>query len=253
MPLCGLRAAGNDGKRRKKEKIMKGSFKGLRIVSALIALVFLFSANTFAASKEQLDMKIASARIVLQEMTEMPDTGIPSDLLKSCSGIAIFPSVIKGAFGIGGMGGSGIILYRDKETGQWSAPAFVSIGGASFGFQIGGQATDMILVIMSKRGMMSLSHANVTLGGDASVAAGPIGRNAQVDTTAAMNTGIFSYSRSKGLFAGVSLKGSVVGPQNGNIETYYGDGINAEDIFFSGKVQPTEEGRKLIDELKKYD
>ena len=232
---------------------MAGTTKSFKLTAVLVLLAFLFSSNAFAATKQDLSMKIDAARIVLQEMEEMPDTGIPSDLLKSCSGIAIFPSVIKAAFGIGGMGGTGVILYRDKETGQWSAPAFVTIGGASFGFQIGGQATDTILVIMSKRGMMSLSHANVTLGGDASVAAGPIGRNAQVDTTAAMNTGIFSYSRSKGLFAGVSLKGSVVGPQNGNIETYYGDGVNADDVFFSGKVKPTEEGEKLIAELNKYD
>ncbi len=231
---------------------MSGYSKALKIAAVMVAACFLLNTGAFAASKQQLDMKIESARIVLQEMGEMPDTAIPADLLKSCSGIAIFPSVIKGAFGIGGMGGTGVIVYHDKDTGQWSPPAFVSIGGVSFGFQIGGQATDTILVVMSKRGMMSLSHANVTLGGDASVAAGPIGRNAQIDTTAAMNTGIFSYSRSKGLFAGVSLKGSVVGPQNGNIETYYGTGINAEDVLLSGKVEPSEEGQKLIDQLKKY-
>lgn len=231
---------------------MTGYSKMLKIAAIMMASVFLLHTDASAASRQQLDMKIESARIVLQEMGEMPDTAIPADLLKSSSGIAIFPSVIKGAFGIGGMGGTGVIVYRDKDTGQWSPPAFVSIGGVSFGFQIGGQATDTILVVMSKRGMMSLSRANVTLGGDASVAAGPIGRNAQIDTTAAMNTGIFSYSRSKGLFAGVSLKGSVVGPQNGNIETYYGKGLNAEDVLLSGKVEPTEEGQKLIDQLNKY-
>lgn len=206
----------------------------------------------FAEIDEKLDMKIESARIVLEEMGEMPESGIPEDLLLNCAGIAIFPSVLKAAFGFGGMGGAGVILRRNKETGEWSPPAFSYIGGASFGFQIGGQATDMILVIMSERGMMSISRDNITLGGDASVAAGPLGRNAQVETTIAMNTGIYSYSRSKGLFAGVSLKGSVVGPQKNLIESYYGSGVTSEDVLFSGKIAPTDAGKKLIYELKKY-
>lgn len=227
--------------------------KIVAIVSVLILSSFLLTSSAFSGEYTKLNMKIDSARIVLQEMEEMPDTSIPSDLLKSCSGIAIFPSVLKGAFGIGGMGGSGVLLSRDKKTGKWSAPAFVSIGGLSFGFQIGGQATDMILVIMSERGMMSLSHDNVTLGGDASVAAGPLGRNAQVATDIAMNTGIFSYSRSKGLFAGISLKGAIVGPQKNLIRDYYGEDVTAEDVLFSNKVQPTEEGQELIAVLDKYD
>jgi len=207
--------------------------------------------QVFAVSSERLDMKIDSARIVLQEMKEMPES-IPEDLLNQSAGIAIFPSVLKAAFGFGGMGGTGVILRRDKETGEWSPPAFSYIGGASFGFQIGGQATDLILVIMSERGMMSISHDNVTLGGDASVAAGPVGRNAQIETTIAMNTGIFSYSRSKGLFAGISLKGSVVGPQKDLIEDYYGSGTTAEEVLFSDKIAVTSAGQKLIEELKNY-
>lgn len=206
----------------------------------------------FAETGERLDIKVDAARIVLEEMGEMPESSIPEDLLRDCAGIAIFPSVLKAAFGFGGMGGSGVVVHRNKETGEWSPPAFIYIGGASFGFQIGGQATDLILVIMSERGMMSISRDNVTLGADASVAAGPVGRNAQVETTMAMNTGIFSYSRSKGLFAGVSLKGSAVGPQKDKIEEYYGDGVTAEQVLFSGEVAISEAGQKLVDEIKKY-
>ena len=232
--------------------------KSVKVVRMVLAIFFflsicLISNTSFAEEKIKLNMKINSARVVLEEMEEMPDTSIPSDLLKACYGIAIFPSVIKGAFGFGGMGGSGVLLARDPDTGKWSPPVFVSIGGLSFGFQIGGQATDMILVIMSERGVMSLSHDNITLGGDASVAAGPLGRNAEIATDVALNTGIYSYSRSKGLFIGISLKGAIVGPQKNLVKDYYGEDMTAEKILFSKKVKATETGEKLIDLLDKYD
>ena len=229
-----------------------------RSTSLVVLVLFFLSAmmipaEGFAESDLKLNIKIDSARAVLHDMEEMPDTGIPTDLLKSCSGIAIFPSVLKVAFGFGGMGGSGVLLCRNKKTGEWSPPIFVSIGGGSFGFQIGGQATDMVLVIMSEKGVESLSHDNITLGGDASVAAGPIGRNAEIATDVALNTGIYSYSRSKGLFAGIALKGAIVGPQKNLIQDYYGDGVTARDVLFSGKFKTTEQGKKLIDLLKEYD
>lgn len=229
-------------------------FKSVRLVAVLVFLsMVMVSGAGFAESELKLNVKIDSARIVLNEMEEMPDTGIPTDLLKSCSGIAIFPSVLKGGFIFGGMGGSGVLLSRNKKTGEWSPPVFTSIGGVSFGFQIGGQATDMVLVIMSEDGVKSLSHDNVTLGGDASVAAGPIGRNAEVATDIALNTGIYSYSRSKGLFAGVALKGAIVGPQKNLIQDYYGDGVTAKEVLYSGDIKATEQGQKLIDLLKEYD
>ncbi len=224
-----------------------------RAIVPVFLCIALVSGNCFAKSDiEKLDTRIREARLVIGEMHEMPDTSIPKDLLKQCSGVAIFPSTIKGGFVFGGQYGQGVLLNRDKKTGKWSAPVFISIGGASFGFQIGGQATDMILVIMNERGMDSLSHGNVALGGDVSAAAGPIGRDAALETDALLKASIFTYSRSKGLFAGVSLKGSIVGPMKNLNEEYYGEGVTASDILFSDKIQPTAEGEKLIEVLEQY-
>lgn len=225
----------------------------------LFAMAFVLSAaivsgSAFAGAEDvaKLDSRLRQSVIVLNEMEQMPDQGIPSDLLNKCAGVAIFPSVLKGGFGIGGMYGQGVLLRRDKATGAWSAPAFMSIGGASIGFQIGGQASDMILVIANDRGMEALSRNDVTLGGDASVAAGPVGRDASMDTDAMLRAGILSYSRSKGLFAGISLKGAIIGPLKNMNKEYYGADTTTEDILFSGKAQPTAEGQKLIDALNSY-
>jgi lipid-binding SYLF domain-containing protein len=224
----------------------------LMVVVMFLVCVSLIAPDVQAASVRKLDSRIGDAREVLEEMQEMPDTAVPSDLIRNCAGIAIFPSVLKGGFGIGGQYGQGVLLNRDKATGKWSPPLFMSIGGASIGFQIGGQATDMILVIGGRRGIESLSHNNVTLGGDASVAAGPVGRDASADVDVLLKAGILSYSRTKGLFAGISLKGSVVGPMKNLNKQYYGKDATADDILFSGEVKPTEEGQKLIDFLSKY-
>ncbi|MEA3489838.1 MAG: lipid-binding SYLF domain-containing protein [Candidatus Omnitrophota bacterium] len=232
---------------------MRGFWGRKAVFTAVVFLcMVLVSASCFADTIEKLDSRIDETRLILNDMRRMPDQGIPKDLLESCSGIAIFPSVLKGAFGIGGQYGQGVLLYRDKSTGKWSPPAFLSIGGLSIGFQIGGQATDMILVIMNERGVKALSHGNVTLGGDASVAAGPVGRDAQVGTDVTLRAGILSYSRNKGLFAGVSLKGALVGPMKDLNQDYYGEGVTAGDILFTGKVKPTKKGQELIDTLSKY-
>jgi len=220
--------------------------------SLVLICAAVFTLQARADTADRLNARVKESTRILEEMRQMPDQAIPQDLLKKCSGIAIFPSVLKGAFGVGGQYGQGVLLYRDKSSGKWSPPMFLSIGGASIGFQIGGQATDMILVIMNERGVEALSHGNVTLGGDASVAAGPLGRDAELGTDATLKAGIFSYSRNKGLFAGVSLKGAVVGPMKNLNEDYYGTGVTARDILFSGKVQPTEQGRELIDILSRY-
>ncbi|MBD3426246.1 MAG: hypothetical protein GF409_03325 [Candidatus Omnitrophica bacterium] len=223
--------------------------KMIAFVTVLCCLM-LVAEEVPAASVSKLNRRVRDAKIVMEEMQQMPDTAIPSDLLKKCAGIAIYPSVIKGAFGIGGQYGQGVLLAKN-DAGEWSPPVFVSLGGASIGFQIGGQAADIILVIMGKRGVESFSHNNVTLGGDASVAAGPVGRNAQMDTDILLKAGVFSYSRTKGLFAGVSLKGAIVGPMKNLNEDYYGD-VDIDDILFSDKIEPTEQGEELINLLKQY-
>ena len=227
---------------------MKNIFKG--VILTLIA--FILSTNCNAKDVEILELRINEAKYIFQEMRDMPDTAIPRDLMEKCAGVAIFPSVLKAGFGIGGQYGQGVLLNRNTQTGQWSAPVFVSIGGASIGFQIGGQATDMILIVGNERGMDSLSHSNVTLGGDVSVAAGPLGREASADTDALLRAGILSYSRSKGLFAGVSLKGCVVGPMKNLNNEYYGEGVTAADILFNNKIMPTKTGQELISVLENY-
>ena len=226
--------------------------KKLVAVVVFLSFVSLAAGDAAAVSVSKLDLRVREAREVLEEMQKMPDHAVPRDLIKNCDGIAIFPSVIKGGFVIGGQYGQGVLLSRNKKTGKWSAPVFMSIGGASFGFQIGGQATDMILVIGGRRSIESLSHSNVTLGGDASIAAGPLGRDASVDTDVLLKAGILSYSRTRGLFAGVSLKGAIVGPMKNLNKKYYGKGVTADDILFSDKVAPTDAGKELINALNKY-
>ncbi|MBD3296886.1 MAG: hypothetical protein GF392_05910 [Candidatus Omnitrophica bacterium] len=229
---------------------MKNIGKCIAAAACMALLVVSGAATCSAATEAKLNKRVRTARYVFEEMEEMPDTAIPEGLINKCSGIAIFPNMIKGAFVFGGKYGQGVMIAR-KEDGTWSAPMFLSIGGGSFGFQIGGQATDVILVIMNKRGVESFVHSNVTLGGEASVAAGPVGRKAQLETDVLMNAGVFSYSRSKGLFAGISLEGAVVGPMKNLNADYYGEDVTGDDIL-TGDVEPTDEGKKLISAVKKY-
>lgn len=162
---------------------------------------------------------IAAAK-VFNEIMKAPDKAIPTDLLERAEAITIFPGVINAAFIIGGRGGTGIISRR-TPTG-WSAPAFFKIGGGSFGAQIGGQKIDYIMLIMNKNGLKGLLEDKFELGGEASVAAGPVGRSASATTNPTLDAGILSYSRAKGLFAGVAIKGAVITPDNDRNQAVYG-------------------------------
>lgn len=203
-------------------------------------------------STARLDERIQNCTALLEEIMQMPDKGIPEDLLAGCSGIAIFPSVIKGGFIIGGRYGKGVVLRHNPQTGEWSAPAFYTVKGLSYGLQIGGQAIDLVLVITTDRGMKSFLEDELSLGGDIGIAAGPVGRTAAADTDLKLKASIFSYSRSKGLFAGISLKGAVIKPDDKANEKYYGEALTPEEILFENKVQPTATARQLIEVLKKY-
>src|SRR3989338_5506970 len=141
----------------------------------------------------------------MNEIMMAPDQSIPEELLAKCKAIAIYPSVLKGSFIFGARFGRGVVLKRDEQTGKWGPVAFSTIGGGSWGLQIGGQATDLILVIMNERGMTGLLSNNFTLGADASVAAGPVGRQTEAGTDLTLSSGILAYSRNRGLFAGVSF------------------------------------------------
>ncbi|MCK4947455.1 MAG: lipid-binding SYLF domain-containing protein [Candidatus Aureabacteria bacterium] len=218
----------------------------------LLSLFLIFSLSTacFSADPEgRVNKKLENCATVIQELLDMPEDGIPADLLDQCTGIAIFPNTIKGGFILGGRGGTGVVLSHDKETGEWSAPAFVGIGGISFGFQIGAQASDIVLVTTSRKGLDMLLRHNVTLGVDAAVAAGPVGRNAEISTDILLQTPILSYSRTKGAFIGVALDGAVIAQDKKDNKTLYGKPLTAIEIVIDKKVSPTPEGKKLINAL----
>lgn len=188
---------------------------------ACVCISTLFACAAHAAStKEDLQGRIDSAKIVLDQIMDAPDSTIPSDILRSATCVAVVPGMVKGAFLFGAQYGQGVVTCR---TGHgWSAPVFIRMAGGSFGFQIGGQATDLILIAVNDRGMQDLLKNKFKIGGDASAAAGPVGREGQAATDWKMNAELLSYSRNKGLFAGIDLDGTSVSQNSEDTELYYG-------------------------------
>jgi lipid-binding SYLF domain-containing protein len=201
-------------------------------------------ANTAA---ERLD---ESARI-LHEIMATPDKGIPQDLMNKASCVVVVPSLKKGAFVVGGEYGKGFVTCRRGTSLGWSAPAAIRVEGGSFGFQIGGSSTDVVMLIMNEHGMHMLEKDKVTLGGDASIAAGPVGRTAATDTDASMNAEILSWSRTKGLFAGVSLSGASLRPDHEANKELYGSNMGNKEILMS-TTEPPAAARPLLGELDRY-
>jgi lipid-binding SYLF domain-containing protein len=188
---------------------------------------------------------------VIKEAMGIPETGIPQELMSRARGIAVIPHMVKGAFGIGGRYGKGLVSQR-LSNGRWSTPAFVEIGGGSFGLQLGVEATDLILVFTNDSGLDSLIKGKLKLGADASVAAGPVGRKAEVGTDVLLKSPIFAYSRSKGLFAGISLDGSVLSIDESANAKVYGKTVDARDVLLRGKIQPNAVVRPFVDALERY-
>jgi SH3 domain-containing YSC84-like protein 1 len=211
-------------------------------------LVFLMStAAAFAADDEREEDRVKDAGTVLKEILNIPDD-IPLDLLDKAECVIILPSVKKGAFGIGGSYGRGVMVCRGGEhyTGKWGAPALYALEGVSIGFQIGGQATDFVLLVMNPKGAESLLYSKVKLGADASAAAGPKGRTLEGATDVVMQAEILSYSRNKGLFAGVSLEGSTLRSDGGANENLYGKKLTAKEIIREGKVAIPPSANELV-------
>jgi len=201
-------------------------------------LVVLVSAVTaFAVDDVHEEERVKDAGVVLKETLNIPDD-IPQDLLDKAECLIILPSVKKGAFGIGGSYGRGIMVCRSGEhyKGKWGAPALYALEGISIGFQLGGQATDFVLLVMNPKGAESLLYSKVKLGADASAAAGPKGRTAEGATDIVMNAEILSYSRNKGLFAGISLEGSTLRSDGSANEKLYKRKLTAKEIIRGGKV-----------------
>ncbi len=210
----------------------------------------LFAEVASASDQTKDDDRLRNCGTVLKEILDVPDD-IPQDLLDKADCVVVFPSVLKAAFIVGGSYGRGAMSCRKGEDfrGPWGAPTMMALEGGSFGFQIGGQATDFVLLVMNESGARGILASKVKLGGDASVAAGPIGRDSSAETDATLRSEILSYSRARGLFAGVSLEGSTVRPDNSDNRRVYGRKIPARDIVLSGKVPPPPAAEELISTL----
>lgn len=200
----------------------------------------------FSQDKKEAE-RLENCGTVIKEIMDIPDD-IPQDLIDRAECVIVFPSVVKAAFVIGGSYGRGSMTCRTGEhyTGPWSAPSMMALEGGSIGFQIGGQATDFVLLVMNPRGAHSILKSKVKLGADASVAAGPKGRTADASTDATLRAEVLSYSRSRGLFAGISLEGSTLRPDNDANERVYRGNVDAEGIIFKGAVAVPPPGQKLI-------
>jgi lipid-binding SYLF domain-containing protein len=222
--------------------------KKLVVCFALI----LMSVMAFAANDEREEDRVKDAGDVMKEILNIPDD-IPQDLLDKAECIVVLPSVKKGAFGIGGSYGRGVMVCRSGEhyKGKWGAPALYALEGISIGFQLGGQATDFVLLVMNPKGAESLLYSKVKLGADASAAAGPKGRTAEGATDIVMDAEILSYSRNKGLFAGVSLEGSTLRSDGSANRKLYGRDLTAKEIIREGKVAIPPSARELVSILDK--
>jgi lipid-binding SYLF domain-containing protein len=192
--------------------------------SALIAIFMIGMPLIASAQSDEAD-RIKEAGVILGEIMAAPDKAI-----------AVFPSTIKGAFIVGAQRGKGIISVRDRAKGTWSSPAFLTLTGGSVGFQIGGQAVDIVLVVQNRRGVENLLQNQFEIGGEASATAGPVGRDAAASTDIQLRAEILSYSRSRGLFAGVSLKGAAVRQDQDSNQKFYGSRFRTRDVVLDGKA-----------------
>ena len=217
----------------------------------VVLLTLAFVPLSFAGDAKEVD-RIKDAGVVLKEILNIPDD-IPKDLLDRAECVIVLPSVKKLAIGIGGSYGRGVMVCRGGQhfTGAWGAPAMYALEGGNIGFQLGGQATDFVLLVMNPRGAESLMGTKVKLGADAAAAAGPKGRDTAAATDATMRAEILSYSRSRGLFAGVSLEGSTLRQDNGANENLYGRKVTAKEILREGKVGTPAAGHELDTALGK--
>src|SRR6202008_2094919 len=218
------------------------------LVCAMSAL--LLAVTSWADDKEKDEDRLKNAGTVLTEILNLPDD-IPQNLLDKADCVVVFPSVLKAAFVVGGSYGRGAMTCRKGENfnGSWGAPTMMALEGGSVGFQIGGEATDFVLLIMNERGASAILASKVKLGADASVAAGPVGRDASAETDATLRADILSYSRARGAFVGVSLEGSTVRPDGGANKQIYGREMPARQIVLSGKIAVPPAARMMVSTL----
>jgi SH3 domain-containing YSC84-like protein 1 len=223
----------------------------LLLLLALLSLPALGNPSVARADKET--DRLENAGMVMKEIIEIPDD-IPQSLLDKADCVIVIPSVLKAAFIVGGSYGRGAMTCRsgDDFQGPWGAPTMMALEGGSFGFQLGGQATDFVLLVMNQRGASSILSSKVKLGADAAAAAGPKGRDAQADTDVTLRAEVLTYSRSRGLFAGVSLEGSTLRPDNDGNEKIYKKKLDAKDIVLHNAVPVPPSAKLLIDTLTQH-
>lgn len=231
-------------------RILLGKLTGLRLLTIVALCGAMFAIQMTAEGS--VDKQIEKATNVVNEIMQAPDNGIPSDLLRKSVCVGIVPSEIKGAFGVGGTYGRGVLVCRQHGDGPWGAPSLFTLGGANIGFQLGGKATDVVFLVMNPGSVQKLLQDKVKLGAELSATAGPVGRTAEGATDAQMRAEILSYSRSRGLFAGVSLDGQVLKQDNDDNEQLYGHKVSPKEILISGVVKSPPAAQPLDDVLTKY-
>jgi lipid-binding SYLF domain-containing protein len=217
----------------------------------LIALVVLLSTTAALAADGRADdiERLQNGATVISEIMSAPDSGVPDEIIHSAKCIAVIPNMLKAAFGVGGAYGKGVASCRTANG--WSAPAFFSLKGGSFGFQIGGQSADIVMLIMNDQGMDNLLQSKFKLGADASVAAGPVGRHADASTDWKLRAQVLTYSRARGIFAGISLNGAVVTEHKDDTRDFYGRMVPFKTILL-GKIEPPKDAFVWRDALMKY-
>lgn len=235
--------------------MIRGRKMSRRTWRVAVSVVLIVMLTSIAAGAAEVPAKLAArlqrAGVVLGELASAPDKGIPDGLLTRAQAVAVFPDVLKGAFFFGGRLGDGVMSVR-RPDGAWSAPAFFAMGGGSWGLQIGGEVMDLVLVVMTRRGVESLLRSKVTLGIDLGIAAGPVGRRAEAATDIQLKADILSYSRSKGLFAGVSLEGTSIHADNESDMQFYEHSYAAREILLEGRAAAPDAAKPFLDTLREY-
>ena len=222
------------------------------VAAGIVLFIALVMSPVVNAGDNKWSRLVEESGRVLDQIQQMPDQNIPENLLRDCSAIAIFPNTISAGLGIGGKYGQGIMMVKDAKDRKWSAPALFTIAGGSWGLQIGGQATDFVLLIMNRRSVDGILDGKFKLGADASVAGGPVGRAAEASTDIQLKGGILSYSRSRGLFAGVKLEGAVIAQHWDGDKELYGKSLSAREILLENKANMPESAKELLKVLNKY-
>lgn len=216
-------------------------------------LVLLAASLSLVQAQTKEANRLSAAATTFQEIMDTPDNSIPTDLVERCECIAIIPSMKKGGFIFGGRYGKGLVSCRkDEGKGPWGPPSMIALGGGSFGLQIGAAAVDVVMLVMHRDGIDSLLRNKFTIGGDASAAAGPVGRAGTAETDAYMKAKILSYSRSRGVFAGLELKGAVLQQDRDGNQNLYGKPVGAKDLLISAQEPVPNDAKPLIDVLTKY-